>query len=782
MIKLCTFRYSMIGSVILLALSSAAHALVISDEVFQKNNGSLSDIKGTIDKAYAPLAKKSYSYPFLNVGNIRTSSSFCSASWLGEDEKNTYILTAAHCVENGKDLTIRWHGQFYNWNNEMVAREGEVHIHPYRLNRPEGHGGASTDVAVIVAQKVKPMLDDRKQPAQQPWLYDGTSELNQVVDFVGYGVWGIRKTGAQASLSPAFAQRRAWGQNYINGIWEADHGIGASFFPEKDPKAWTNVGSGDSGSAWWQKQQGFHTIIAVTNGGNANSSTGARISKYIDWIKSIYPHAQTLQEKTTITAISGVTLPDFSRELTAGSVAYTVPSQYGISGPEEIINENSTGISRITVALEHQGDQQEYDVVLRAWRETGCEQTAMNNAFTCDGGASRLIIRYFEEDNLQLPAGTYRGAFKLEAQGWEESSYRNSLTLQTDIEKQSVPEVHPVVTVTRSDINAVATSNWGFGYQVTASSNQDDVTWKWEWLEGNKNIYLKSYDKASAEIVVPKGVADTFTKFKVSASKEGKAGESIVTINVIKPAVVIEGISEISAGNPARVTAKANFDQAHYTWTLKKNGQNVPGGIDASGELSQHLPAGDYIAEVIAASEKGARQATAHHAIKIVEQAQNSDQMFINGLKMAVQSAESSDSVTFTADVTSASAVASAPGYIWTLPSGAMAENNSQARQRFTMKKAEQQQKVMLLVRVTAGKETRELEQEITVPAATESGQIPLYKPGSAYVAGQVVKNRNGDLFECKPWPYTGWCNSTSAFHYEPGIGINWRDAWNMHK
>lgn len=41
------------------------------------------------------------------------------------------------------------------------------------------------------------------------------------------------------------------------------------------------------------------------------------------------------------------------------------------------------------------------------------------------------------------------------------------------------------------------------------------------------------------------------------------------------------------------------------------------------------------------------------------------------------------------------------------------------------------------------------------------------------------VIQSNGDLFECKQWPYTGWCGSSSALHYEPGISLNWKDAWH---
>lgn len=44
------------------------------------------------------------------------------------------------------------------------------------------------------------------------------------------------------------------------------------------------------------------------------------------------------------------------------------------------------------------------------------------------------------------------------------------------------------------------------------------------------------------------------------------------------------------------------------------------------------------------------------------------------------------------------------------------------------------------------------------------------------YVAGSKVKN-NGRQYECKPFPYSGWCNG-AAWAYGPGTGAYWSDAW----
>ena len=36
--------------------------------------------------------------------------------------------------------------------------------------------------------------------------------------------------------------------------------------------------------------------------------------------------------------------------------------------------------------------------------------------------------------------------------------------------------------------------------------------------------------------------------------------------------------------------------------------------------------------------------------------------------------------------------------------------------------------------------------------------------------------NNHGKLFQCKPFPYSGWCNNSPAY-YEPGAGLAWADA-----
>jgi len=57
-----------------------------------------------------------------------------------------------------------------------------------------------------------------------------------------------------------------------------------------------------------------------------------------------------------------------------------------------------------------------------------------------------------------------------------------------------------------------------------------------------------------------------------------------------------------------------------------------------------------------------------------------------------------------------------------------------------------------------------------------QNSNIPEYVEGTKYKAGDKVRNKGG-IYQCKPWPYTGWC-SGAAWAYGPGEGSYWQHAW----
>ncbi|WP_033009441.1 immunoglobulin-like domain-containing protein [Vibrio rotiferianus] len=58
----------------------------------------------------------------------------------------------------------------------------------------------------------------------------------------------------------------------------------------------------------------------------------------------------------------------------------------------------------------------------------------------------------------------------------------------------------------------------------------------------------------------------------------------------------------------------------------------------------------------------------------------------------------------------------------------------------------------------------------------SDGSSYPPYESGKTYEAGDIVTGSDGNLYQCKPWPYTGWCSNPS---YAPGETIYWSDAWD---
>ncbi|MDD9157142.1 DUF5011 domain-containing protein [Aliivibrio sp. S4TY2] len=53
---------------------------------------------------------------------------------------------------------------------------------------------------------------------------------------------------------------------------------------------------------------------------------------------------------------------------------------------------------------------------------------------------------------------------------------------------------------------------------------------------------------------------------------------------------------------------------------------------------------------------------------------------------------------------------------------------------------------------------------------------VPAYEAGVNYSAGDKVLATDGDVYQCKPWPYTAWCSSSA---YAPAESQFWADAWD---
>ena len=62
-------------------------------------------------------------------------------------------------------------------------------------------------------------------------------------------------------------------------------------------------------------------------------------------------------------------------------------------------------------------------------------------------------------------------------------------------------------------------------------------------------------------------------------------------------------------------------------------------------------------------------------------------------------------------------------------------------------------------------------------PAPTPDYEYKYPEGKGSYKPGTVVLGTDGNVYQCKPFPYSGWCNQ-SSLHYAPGTGLNGSDAW----
>lgn len=123
--------------------------------------------------------------------------------------------------------------------------------------------------------------------------------------------------------------------------------------------------------------------------------------------------------------------------------------------------------------------------------------------------------------------------------------------------------------------------------------------------------------------------------------------------------------------------------------------------------------------------------------------------------------------------------------YQWKLPAGVTLTDGAgaltQSRISFDAPSLKADASLSFDVTVSDGKASS-VAQHIMTVARDEAGgdvdpsKIPAYKPNAKYDAGDQVSNAGG-VYQCKPFPYSGWCSQAPAA-YEPGVGYAWQDAW----
>ncbi len=278
------------------SISSAANAIVISESVFRKNGGNVDAVPASIGAANKTLQSNSYARPWLAVG---WTSGTCAATWLGDMDEWRYFLTAAHCVAyQGVETPVGFGRGVVGWNLNVLGSPlhgGTVYVPPERINVPAGLSDASTDIAILKLRPGSTPVDRAGVPLERPILDDLAEEKGKPVIFVGYGIWGVGSNPNAQVRSPT-GDQRLYGRSKVDIFFDRGHAIRAPYNPVGVSEYWART-AGDDGSPWWQFQGIRPVIVATTNNRRYSLySTGTRVSKYANWIKSIYPEARFASE------------------------------------------------------------------------------------------------------------------------------------------------------------------------------------------------------------------------------------------------------------------------------------------------------------------------------------------------------------------------------------------------------------------------------------------------------------------------------------------------------
>jgi hypothetical protein len=444
----------------------------VSDQVFTHNGGNLSDVPNTTITAMEPLRADSMKSPFLAVGDL----GHCTATWLGDsaDGRSAWFLTAAHCVE-GDMQRGPFTATFTDWaGREVASGNGEYVLPPNRLAVRKSTAlfasrALATDLAMLKLPKVSQksqteptgatIVDPQGKPVTPPILYDGGDEIGHPIHFAGYGRWDAGDDDtyscAASAIFPAEGVRRAAGASHVDGFYAGDAGTLFAPFSLKgvgeSAKYWARLAVGDDGTALWQNQGGLWTIAGVANASARSMTSGARVSRHIDWIRSVYPgvslpNAGHQRTYTVIydgeTSYAVVTRNWASADGQRDNVAYVVPPQSQATGPSQTYWGSGRGQhASIEATLTEEKSHQPVRVTLRGWRNAGTGRgrqdfEPMNNAVSVTGvndAQGALIMEYHPQDNPELSPGHYSGTFVVEARAWPDGRTVQRLKINVDI-------------------------------------------------------------------------------------------------------------------------------------------------------------------------------------------------------------------------------------------------------------------------------------------------------------------------------------------------------------
>ncbi|WP_157378454.1 trypsin-like serine peptidase [Burkholderia ubonensis] len=464
---------------------------------------------------------------------------------------------------------------------------------------------------------------------------------------------------------------------------------------------------------------------------------------------------------------------------------YGFVALYSDEGPSQTAGTTPEAYASIQLPVRDRAGKQAV-VRLRGYRATDCSKRSMNSTIGCGGGpTSSLILEYQAADNPDLPAGTYDGILPLQAQVSGDSAIRKNVLASIHVNVEGAP-----VAVTGPTRTVVATGNFAYAYGLNGSESSEPSgkTLKYHWRVANeaKGFGIRDADQANAEAIVSKDTTGEGVYELTVTSESGKTASARTKVIAVAPQVTLS--KGAAAGS---YSASANFGSVDYTWTLADaSGKHVATGQGANWQMPADLAAGVYKVAVQAYSSSGERRATAEQSLTVEKKVEPAPAP-VTARITGPDEATSGEKITLDA---SNSIVPSNPDdvvYHWIIsPASLRDESGSNfAGRRVVIEAPDAGLSSTVTAKLsvyTRDRQTDTTTKTIAVkPGAgdaskpTESADAPpspAYRPGLAYQGGDVVTNR-GQRYECKPFPYSGWCGQAPSA-YEPGVGYAWTDAW----
>ncbi|WP_207001640.1 glycosyl hydrolase family 18 protein [Trinickia mobilis] len=332
------------------------------------------------------------------------------------------------------------------------------------------------------------------------------------------------------------------------------------------------------------------------------------------------------------------------------------------------------------------------------------------------------------------------------------------------------------------------------------------LTYAWKQTAGPA-LQIVNADRAKASVAVPKASAETVYRFQLTVTDPQGLSKADNVVITAKPATqvepppeeIVEPITgtltiapEVMSGGQLAVSVNAvhkDGKKLTYKWTRPESLFGGSVGNKASGSYAVANVDADKTGTISVKVSDGAKEIDLSQKVKVKAVGQP------QGTLTVPATVEAGGELPVTVEAKFASG--KPLKYTWTRSSppfsGAV---GNKASGKYAVADVDQDTSGRITVTVTDGEKTMKLEQRVTVTAKvtppTDGGNNggggnsggnggdgsahPQYSAGTAYQAGDIVSN-NGKSYECKPWPYTGWC-SQSPTHYEPGVGSAWDDAW----